>query len=73
MNGQDHKGVSVIKRYEGTREYMLFRKEPGFGDFQYVTKFDVFKYQELVDHFNDGWRIHDEDKKIEAMNKKASA
>ncbi|MFA2694553.1 hypothetical protein [Bacillus mycoides] len=73
MNEQDHKGVSVIRRYEGTREYTLFRKEPGFGDNQYVTTFDVFKYQELVDHFNDGWRIHDEDKKIEAMNKKASA
>ncbi|MGG0209539.1 hypothetical protein [Bacillus mycoides] len=73
MNGQDHKGVSVIRRYEGTREYTLFRKEPGFGDNQYVTIFDVFKYQELVDHFNEGWRIHDEDKKIETMNKKASA
>ncbi|MEC5238559.1 hypothetical protein [Bacillus mycoides] len=73
MNGQDHKGVSVIRRYEGTREYTLFRKEPGFGDIQYVTIFDVFKYQELVDHFNDGWRIHDEDKKIEAMNKEVSA
>ncbi|MBW3496318.1 hypothetical protein [Bacillus sp. FDAARGOS_1420] len=65
--------MSVIGRYEGTREYMLFPKETGFGDNQYVTKFDVFKYQELGDHFNDGWRIHDEDKKIEAMNKKASA
>lgn len=73
MSGQDHKGVSVIRRYEGTREYTLFRKETGFGDNQYVTIFDVFKYQELIDHFNDGWRIHDEDKKIEAMNKKASA
>ncbi|QWH63926.1 hypothetical protein EXW39_27885 (plasmid) [Bacillus mycoides] len=65
--------MSVIRRYEGTREYTLFRKEPGFGDNQYVTIFDVFKYQELIDHFNDEWRIHDEDKKIEAINKKASA
>lgn len=73
MNGQDHKGVSVIKRYEGTREYMLFRKEPGFGDNQYVTIFDVFKYQELVDHFNDGWRIHDEDKKKAAISKRVPA
>ncbi|MGE6504447.1 hypothetical protein ACQKF0_29890 [Bacillus wiedmannii] len=69
MNGQDRKGVSVIRRYEGTREYTLFRKEPGFGDNQYVTIFDVFKYQELVDHFNDGWRIHDEDKKKAALQR----
>jgi hypothetical protein len=52
---------------------MLFRKEPGFGDCQYVTIFDVFKYQELVDHFNDGWRIHDEDKKIAAISKRETA
>ncbi|PEW74023.1 hypothetical protein CN449_15270 [Bacillus thuringiensis] len=57
MNGQDHKGVSVIKRYEGTREYMLFRKELGFGDNQCVTIFDVFTYRELMDHLNDGWRF----------------
>ncbi|EOO11747.1 hypothetical protein IGA_05331 [Bacillus cereus HuA3-9] len=55
MNGQDHKGVSVIKRYEGTREYMLFRKEPRFGDNQKVWLFDVFVYQGLMDHLNDGW------------------
>lgn len=73
MNGQDHEGVSVIKRYEDTREYTLFRKEPGFGDSQYVTIFDVFKYQELMDHFNDGWRIHDEDKKMAAISKRVSA
>ncbi|MES5896962.1 hypothetical protein [Bacillus cereus group sp. RP43] len=73
MNGQDHKGVSVIRRYGGTREYTLFRKEPGFGDNQYVTIFDVFKYQELIDHFNDGWRIHDEDKKVAAIKKRVSA
>lgn len=36
---------------------MLFRKESGFGDNQYVTIFDVFKYQELMDHLNDGWRF----------------
>ncbi|MED1384004.1 hypothetical protein AB2568_030340 [Bacillus mycoides] len=48
---------------------MLFRKEPGFGDNQYVTIFDVFKYQELIDHFNDGWRIHDEDKKKAALQR----
>ncbi|GAB6455581.1 hypothetical protein bcgnr5383_53030 [Bacillus cereus] len=52
---------------------MLFRKESGFGDNQYVTIFDVFKYQELVDHFNEGWRIHDEGKKKAAMSKRASA
>lgn len=73
MNGQDHEGVIVMNRYEGTREYTLFRKEPGFGDNQYVTIFDVFKYQELIDHFNDGWRIHDEDKKKAAISKRASA
>ncbi|EJQ01366.1 hypothetical protein IE1_05741 [Bacillus cereus BAG3O-2] len=36
---------------------MLFRKEPGFGDNQCVTIFDVFTYQELMDHLNDGWRF----------------
>ncbi|WP_353773369.1 hypothetical protein [Bacillus thuringiensis] len=51
----------------------MFRKESGFGDNQYVTIFDVFKYQELVDHFNEGWRIHDEGKKKAAMSKRASA
>ncbi len=63
----------MIPRYKGTREFMLYMKEPGFGSNQYVWIYDVFKYQELMDHFNDGWRIHDEDKKIEAMNKKVSA
>ncbi|MED1612549.1 hypothetical protein [Bacillus paranthracis] len=51
----------------------MFRKEPGFGDNQYVTIFDVFKYQELIDHFNDGWIIHDEDKKVAAIKKRVSA
>ncbi|WP_149692916.1 hypothetical protein [Bacillus cereus] len=49
--------MSIIKRYEGTQEYMLFRKEPGFGDSQCVTIFDVFTYQELMDHLNDGWQF----------------
>ncbi|EJS62998.1 hypothetical protein ICW_05661 [Bacillus wiedmannii] len=57
MNGQDHKGVSDIKRYEGTQEYMLFRREPGFGDKQKVWLFDVFTYQELMDRLNDGWQF----------------
>ncbi|MBK5469347.1 hypothetical protein JFU54_01865 [Bacillus sp. TH19] len=49
--------MSVIKRYEGTRKYMLFRKEPGFGDNQKVWLFDVFVYQGLMDHLNDGWQF----------------
>jgi hypothetical protein len=57
VNGQDHKGVSVIRRYEGTREYMLFRKEPGFEHDQRVWLFDVFTYQELMNHLNDGWQF----------------
>ncbi|MBK5474409.1 hypothetical protein JFU54_28915 [Bacillus sp. TH19] len=59
----------MIPRYKGTREFMLYMKEPGFGSNQYVTIFDVFKYQELIDHFNDGWRIHDEDKKKAALQR----
>ncbi|MCU5706128.1 hypothetical protein OCF67_18275 [Bacillus wiedmannii] len=35
----------------------MFRKEPGFGDNQCVTIFDVFTYQELMDLLNDGWRF----------------
>lgn len=49
--------MSVIKRYEGTREYMLFRKEPGFEHNQKVWLFDVFTYQELMDHLNVGWQF----------------
>ncbi|MBK5424482.1 MULTISPECIES: hypothetical protein [Bacillus] len=36
---------------------MLFRKEPGFGDNQKVWLFDVFVYQGLMDHLNDGWQF----------------
>ncbi|PEJ40010.1 hypothetical protein [Bacillus pseudomycoides] len=59
----------MILRYKGIREFMLYRKEPGFGSNQYVWIFDVFKYHELMQHFKDGWVIHDEDKQIEAFNR----
>lgn len=59
----------MIPRYKGTREFMLYKKEPGFGNNQYVWIFDVFKYHELVRHFEDGWVIHNEDKQIEVFNR----
>ncbi|MBY0597709.1 hypothetical protein [Bacillus bingmayongensis] len=48
---------------------MLYKKEPGFVSNQYVWIFDVFKYHELMQHVEDGWVIHDEDKRIEAFHK----
>lgn len=48
--------MNDIRRYEGTREYLLFRKEAGFGDVQYVWDFGVFTYDELMNQLNDGWR-----------------
>ncbi|MDC2867579.1 hypothetical protein [Bacillus sp. BP-3] len=36
---------------------MLYRKEQGFEQSQKVWIFDVFTYQELMDHLNDGWRF----------------
>ncbi|PFW65298.1 hypothetical protein [Bacillus sp. AFS075034] len=59
----------MIRRYKGTREFMLYKKEPGFASNQYVWIFDVFKYRELMQHFKDGWVIHDDDKQIEVFNR----
>ena len=65
--------MSVIRRYEGVREYMLFRKEPGFEQNQRVWIFDVFTYQELMGHLDDGWRVHNEEKRKAAYEKKITA
>lgn len=59
----------MIPRYKGTREFTLYRKEPGFGSKQYVWIFDVFKYRELRRHLEDGWVIHNEDKRIAAFQR----
>ncbi|HEY2493074.1 MAG TPA: hypothetical protein VGI33_09205 [Paenibacillus sp.] len=59
----------MITRYKGTREFMLYMKEPGFGSNQYVWIFDVFKCHELMQHLEEGWAIHDEDKRIVALQR----
>lgn len=52
---------------------MLHRNEEGFGDKQRVWSFDVFTYKELMEHLDDGWRIHDEEKRIAAFYRKTTA
>ncbi|HDX9654329.1 TPA: hypothetical protein ROY23_004850 [Bacillus wiedmannii] len=63
----------MIPKYKGTREFTLHRNEEGFGGKQRVWSFDVFTYKELMEHLDDGWRIHDEEKRIAAFYRKTTA